>query len=317
MDCDAPVNIKLDPPVFKDGSWLYNFPTGCGKCIPCLMKRKSQWSLRINHEAKNAFSSYFVTLTYNDEHLPYSDFNSIINSNDHRHFIKWLRFYETEKQLQKRNTISSEEILRKQQHVICSMDGRRKPLKYFGVSELGGRYGRPHWHYILLNVVDIENIRKAWSETNKVAKGVYKPGKPFGNIQIDECNINTIDYVLKYMVKERNEDIDVPEKSYMSKGLGLSYLNNEIINHIKKPEGNQLLNDRGTKIGVPRYFQKKVLTDNERKLKILHISSEVQAANIEDFRKAERMGINYDLQKAQGKDNRKNNLKQTKKRKDL
>lgn len=42
----------------------------CGKCIGCRLEYARQWSVRLIHEKQFYAESCFVTLTYDDEHVP-------------------------------------------------------------------------------------------------------------------------------------------------------------------------------------------------------------------------------------------------------
>ena len=42
----------------------------CGQCIGCKLDRSLEWATRISHEASSYSKSSFVTLTYEDLHLP-------------------------------------------------------------------------------------------------------------------------------------------------------------------------------------------------------------------------------------------------------
>lgn len=264
--CDSPLSIRYDPPrPDGKGGFIYWFPADCGKCLNCLNKRKRQWSYRMAEEQKNAYSSYFVTLTYEDNHITYGDNGYTANKNDHMLFIKWLKYYEGKKALDRRKEISMEELDRRRRGIK-----EDKKLLYFGVIEYGDKKGRPHMHYILFNVRDINNINLAWSEQVRIAKGLYKPGSQKGIVQVDECNINTIDYTLKYMLKhpgEMDRKDKQREKAFMSKGLGLNAVDDEMLKYIKRPDGNSLINQRGGRLAVPRYYSKKFLTDEEREEK--------------------------------------------------
>jgi len=106
MECDAPVSIKFNPPKPDGkGGLIHYFPAGCGKCLPCLTKRKAQWAFRINEEARKSISAYFITLTYDDAHLPLGDGVSTVNKQDHFNFIKHLKLLERNEVLEKRYAI--------------------------------------------------------------------------------------------------------------------------------------------------------------------------------------------------------------------
>jgi len=297
MACDAPLSIKYKQPIPDGkGGWIYYFPADCGKCIKCLIKRKAQWSYRMVEQMNASFSAYFVTLTYDDQHLTRTDTGNTINPFDHKQFIENLKEYEKPEMLDYR-PYSAEEILRKYNGI--QEDGK---LAYYGVSEYGGKTGRSHWHYILFNVRDTSSISMSWR---------------MGRIQIDQCNINTIDYCLKYMVKD-HEGYDyenrIKEKSYMSKGLGLPAMTKNLLTHIKTPEGNMVLNQRGQRVALPRYYRKKFLTDDERREKGKYISNEVSAQQEEKRAKIQRQKRNPDLVEKQAKDIRRHILKTVQKR---
>ncbi|WNK13394.1 MAG: replication initiator protein [Microvirus sp.] len=47
-----------------------SFGVPCGRCLGCMLTRSQQWAARCLHEAKMHHSNSFLTLTYDDEHLP-------------------------------------------------------------------------------------------------------------------------------------------------------------------------------------------------------------------------------------------------------
>jgi len=261
MACDAPLSIRYTTPLRKpEGGYIYYFPADCGKCLKCLTKRKAQWSYRMMEEKRQSFSSYFVTLTYDDKHLPRTDYGCSINKNDHFEFIKNLKELEKPKKLALRSYISKEEYDRQTYGIP-----ETAKFKYYGVSEYGDLKGRSHWHYILFNIRDIANITLAWGK---------------GKVDVDpDVNVNNIDYVLKYMIKDHS-NIDYEnrdkEKSFMSKGLGLSVADSNFQNYIGQTQNNQVLNQRGTKIPLPRYYRKKLLSEEQRMAKAQYIAEQVE-----------------------------------------
>lgn len=66
MPCYAPWTPK--PGVAGN----YARPLACGQCIGCRLKRSREWATRCTHENQLHQESTFITLTYNDEHLPES-----------------------------------------------------------------------------------------------------------------------------------------------------------------------------------------------------------------------------------------------------
>jgi len=288
--CDFPVTIKLDPPREMEGEIFNAFPADCGKCIPCLRKRKAQWSFRLMEEKSDSFSSYFITLTYDDKHVPYGDNGMTANKQDHKDFIKWLKYYESEKRLRQRDSISAEELERKEAGI--PQEGK---LKYYGIIEYGDLGGRPHLHYIIFNVIDSYNINRAWSDNVRLSKKEVKIGSPKGRIDIDpDCNQNNIDYVTGYMMKVKRgaEEFENREKElqFISKGLGIGYATGEIKKYIKREDGNQIINSRGHKLALPRYYNKKFLTEEEREAKASYTADLMRKQKIKEDVKFQRVG---------------------------
>lgn len=278
MACDSPLSIRYNPPLDDGtGRLIYYFPADCGKCLKCLIKRKAQWSYRLTEEKRESFSAYFVTLTYNEKNLPWADGKATINKNDHYEFIRNLRLLENPKRLGKRLAISTEEYLRATRNIKEEGD-----LKYYGCYEYGDQFGRPHGHYILFNVRDIDNIRIAWSNSVLVKEGrkkvrVFTDQK--GIVEIDpDVNVNNIDYVLKYMIKENYKDDQEQQRelSFMSKGLGLCVADPAFRKSIQRTDVNQVVNQRGSKIPLPRYYRKKFVSRDKQQEKNQYIAQQME-----------------------------------------
>lgn len=91
----------------------------CGQCTGCRLERSRQWAVRCVHEAQLWDENCFITLTYDDEHLP-SD-----GSLNRRH---WQLFM---KKLRK------------------SVEPKR--IRFYGCGEYGEKYHRPHFHACIFN----------------------------------------------------------------------------------------------------------------------------------------------------------------------
>lgn len=60
----------------------------CGQCIGCRLDRARAWAARCLHEAESYQDNCFLTLTYDDDHLPK---DNSLNKRDIILFIKKLR----------------------------------------------------------------------------------------------------------------------------------------------------------------------------------------------------------------------------------
>lgn len=103
---------------------------GCMKCLPCLRYRKSLWAARLMLEKLLHESSSFVTLTYDEEHLPC---DGCVSVKDAQLFLKRLR-----------------------QRMVPAK------LRYFIVGEYGDVTRRPHYHAVLFGCVDQKMLTESW-----------------------------------------------------------------------------------------------------------------------------------------------------------
>lgn len=220
----------------------------CGKCYPCLRRRVSGWSFRLVKEGLRCSSSFFMTFTYNTDHVPITKngFMSLCKK-DYQLFTKRLR-----KDHSKRY-------------------GKSNPLKYFAVGEYGGKTNRPHYHAIIFNA-DIDLLEKHWTA---------------GEIHCGEVAEASIGYVLKYMIKpskiplHRNDD-RIPEFQLMSKGIGENYLTESMRtwHHADLLERMYCVIADGKKIAMPRYYKNKLYDQIEKRKIGQKLSAEFAKENI-------------------------------------
>lgn len=127
--CANPIGFKVDEEV-RD-KFGYDFMiVPCGKCELCVQNIKSMWTLRLRQEASLYPFSSFVTLTYDNDHVPFD-----LCYKDFQDFMK--RF-------------------------------RRLGYKcrYFVSGEYGANTHRAHWHCLLFGVAPdrstVADIEASW-----------------------------------------------------------------------------------------------------------------------------------------------------------
>lgn len=104
---------------------------GCGQCMRCRLNRRREWTGRLLLEAScHEFPSWFVTLTYDEEHLPQD--GSLVP----RHLQLFLK------------------RLRARVHPVR--------VRFFGVGEYGDKSERPHYHLALFGLPDPSCIQDCW-----------------------------------------------------------------------------------------------------------------------------------------------------------
>lgn len=116
-------------PFVKKGE---NIPLPCGKCISCKKTRASHWSFRLQKEAEQHYSAFFITLTYQDTPITPNGFMTL-KKEDFQKFMKRLRKHHEEK------------------------------IVYYAVGEYGGKTKRPHYHAVIFNC-EREKVYKAWTK---------------------------------------------------------------------------------------------------------------------------------------------------------
>lgn len=185
----------------------------------------------MQQEEKVSSSAHFLTLTYDTKYVPINTESGYmsLDKKDIQLFFKRLR---------------------------KSQSGNsRSFIKYYAVGEYGGTTARPHYHAILFNA-KLELINDAWN---------------MGHIYYGKVEPASIGYCLKYMMKHKkrewwNTGCVQPEFAVMSKGLGISYLDETMCNWHITDMVNRLycgLKD-GKKIAMPRYYKEKLYYENER-----------------------------------------------------
>lgn len=241
----------------------------CNNCIGCRLDRARAWTTRLIAEGQQHERKVFLTLTYDDDHLPSPP--TLVP--DHLQLF-WKR-------------------LRKQAPGL--------KIKYLACGEYGDKYGRPHYHAIVFGI-DFSDAQP-WSKsraghqifTSEKLDSIWSHGQCFiGSVSADSAGY-VARYVLKKVIGDAAEDhyksVDpltgeiydrLPEFLRCSKGLG-KVLFEENFSDIY-PHDHCVVG--GTKVPVPKYYDKLLDTTDPELLAVL---------------KAKRKGRLTDLQKAKEK----------------
>lgn len=155
----------------------------CGKCTACRIRRTSDWTLRLLHELESWDDATFITITYDDEHLPPEE------NLEKTALQKWFK------------------RLRKQ------LDERR--IKYYACGEYGDKFERPHYHAIVFGlnrVHDKETVEDTWPYGH-----VY-----MGTVTADSIKY-VAGYVHKKYSAQYEYPGKTPPFQLQSQGLGLEF----------------------------------------------------------------------------------------------
>lgn len=160
----------------------------CGRCEPCLYNKKRLWTNRIMLEKLCHSSSVFVTLTYDDEHLPKDDGIMILVRD---HLQLWLKRF--------RERIAPTRI------------------RFYAVGEYGNKSDRPHFHIIVFNypmcvrgrtLQDEITGQSRWRDCCDVCR-VFGDSWGYGDVYLGDVETASAAYVAKYTLKHMTRYDDI------------------------------------------------------------------------------------------------------------
>lgn len=155
----------------------------CGKCIGCNLEYARQWAVRCYHEASLYERNCFITLTFDDAHLPA---NMSLDKRDFQLFMKRLR----------------KEYVGFQPVVVDGVV--TYPIRYFHCGEYGELLGRPHYHACLFNFDFSDKVlhtitgRGDRLYTSVALSRLW----PFGFNLIGDVTFESAAYVARYVSKK-------------------------------------------------------------------------------------------------------------------
>lgn len=235
----------------------------CNKCLSCLEHRQAEWIARLTQEFNDHPDQvYFVTLTYDDDHLPMfpvgDELLPGVSGDDITKFHADLR-----KRFQQ--GFFNDDTLRL---VGWSSRDTRLDLpkglrfKYYLTSEYGPETHRPHYHGFYSGLPEDEDLvfdlfDRVW-------------GKGFVTCEKGKSTACAA-YVAKYLVNDSLVPVDprVPRPfARISKGLGASYLDNQDLVdwHREAPTDRLFVSQDGRRGILPRYWRDRILDDDMKAL---------------------------------------------------
>lgn len=184
-----------------DTSDLIDLP--CGQCIGCRLERSRRWAVRLMHEASLHEKNSFLTLTYDDDHVPE---DGSLNVKHFQDFMKRLR------------------------------KSSGAPLRFFHCGEYGEKRHRPHYHCILFGE-DFSADRELGKPTQSGDRQWHSPflTKTWGMGAHDQQSIASVTfescaYVARYCLKK------VTNKQEYTDSNGRVWPSKEAHYHGRKPE---------------------------------------------------------------------------------
>ena len=225
----------------------------CRHCVGCCTSLSREWMHRMVLEKEVSKTSYFLTLTYDEENIPV---NHQLNKKHLDDFLKALRNYFKNK---------------------YDYDG----IRYYACGEYGSKTARPHYHAIIYNLpltplefkvfgfeydkrYKFRVVGKGEDGTDLYEFDLLNQLWKKGFVVVGQVTDRSCGYVARYVDKkrlsgEKNKDLKacgiVPEFNCMSRmpGIGVPYYEK----YYKKILDNNLnIFINGTTISVGRMFEK-------------------------------------------------------------
>lgn len=279
----------------------------CGQCIGCRLDYSRNWANRGSLETKEHLENFWITLTYDDEHLPKVE--EMITSDD---FV----FTETD-EIEWKGCLFPKDLknfidyLRK----IVKKETGHTGIRFIASGEYGERGRRPHFHIILFNcplpVESFYESRIDWKKDTYWKSDIIDKAWGKGIAEVGEVNWETIAYTCRYITKKINGKDS--EYVYAAKGQIKEFLRTSRMPGIARNyyEDNKIEIYKQDKIPIiekkglrwekpPKYFDRLMETENpelmeevkeNRKkamLNALEIKAQTTSLNIWDQLQVER-----------------------------
>lgn len=272
MYCTNPIRITRREGdrvvVGPDGLTYWTVP--CGHCLACRIERSKAWAVRMMLESLSHDDNCFVTLTYDDDHVPIVD---------HLDYVAQLPL-----------TLRPSDMTLFFKRLRRDLGDAR--IKYYYCGEYGDHTFRPHYHAVIFGI-------------GKEYQSVIQDNWPYGHVDVGSVTLLSCNYVAGYIQKKLYGDVQdevygsrVVPFSRMSKGIGKEYI---------KSHWQELLRDkyimfRGRRLPLSRYFWKVAVEDSDidfSKADLSVIRGEMKKYAVEKTsRDMARLGISSDSQKS-------------------
>lgn len=203
----------------------YSGVHNCGSCYPCNVRRKRQWVARLILERYDTEHVAFITLTYDDEHLPR---------------FSWRKDYDQEK----------ETFVQCPEHTVyagsLSPDDMRlflyrirqswpERLRFFAVGEYGEKHDRPHYHALMFGLPHCRhggtrNWEDYCCDVCDLVRSTWKKGR----IHVGTVTDQSIGYCAGYAAKKLTAKGD-PRLVCGKRGKDLLFKHPEFVRMSRRP----------------------------------------------------------------------------------
>jgi hypothetical protein len=149
----------------------------CGQCVGCRLEKSRQWAVRCMHEAQMHEENCFVTLTYDNEHLP-QDLS--LKYEHFQEFIRSLRDY-------------------------FRYNHNKTGIRFYMAGEYGESFDRPHYHAAIfgINFSDRKFHKRTAAGSNIYVSEILNSLWTHGYSSIGDVTFESAAYVARYIMKKQ------------------------------------------------------------------------------------------------------------------
>lgn len=231
MACTRPINAYQAPSgkiFFQPARGLAFIQVPCGQCIACRLARSREWAIRCTHEAQLHEHNCWLTLTYDNDHLP--EGGTLVKADLQKFFKRYRK--------------------------------RCGKLRYYACGEYGEKLGRPHYHAIIFGH---DFADKKLHQSGKFPLYVSETLSsiwPLGHAILANFSFESAAYTARYCCKKITGKNSgeyygdrIPEFSLQSTTPGIGYeffikYYDDIVNH------DRVVTRNGMVCKPPRYYDK-------------------------------------------------------------
>lgn len=288
--------LSFKNPFGKPSADRVGIQVPCGQCIGCRLERSRQWAIRCVHESKAHDDNCFITLTYDNKHLPQN------RSLDKTHFQKFMKRF---RKFIYENIWVPKQKKYMRRHAVTRFLAPK--IRFFHCGEYGEKNDRPHYHACIFGFDFPDKEHYKTRDGVKLYKSeTLKKLWDNGFVTVGDVTFESAAYVARYITKKVNGEAAEKHYSRNVDGEGFVLLRKLTAEYItmsrrggigekwyKEYKSDVYPSDeiilRGKKMRPPRFYDQKYAVDNvvemttiknKRKAKALALADDNTAARL-------------------------------------
>jgi hypothetical protein len=260
---------------YKDNRQHTGFLIPCGQCVGCRAKRTREWAIRILHEASLQPENSFITLTYDNEHLPNPP--QLVK----KHFQDFIR------SLRDKN--------------------RHKTIRYYHCGEYGEKLGRPHYHAIIFNHSFSDKLKLNGHKdlyTSNELSATWQRGYASIGMVTPESAAYVANYIQKKILGKnafrhyKTDDGEPIQSEYSTMSLKPGIAHDWYLKHKSDCFPSDFITIKGNKLPIPKYYTRLYEITNPVEMAIIKQKREAHfEKNKEEFT-PKRLAVKKQVMKA-------------------